>query len=333
MEAPARHSHEADTVSCRNCGHEQLLFGPRCIKCGRPLTLLEPEPRPEAAAAVTSHAYEEAYHGEYGANGSCSPLAAAMEAGAIDEEPEPLALGVDAYGLASLGIGLAAAIASLLFFWPAWIFGHLSIAIHEFGHAAAGWLFGYFSIPSFDFVYGGGITISSSRAWLIVGFVYALFGLAAWYVRDYRPLLVATGVMIAVYTFLMLTSWHEVLIVGIGHGTELIFGGVFLYRAIGNRTIMSAVERPLYAFLGSFLLLNNGWLAWRLAADASFRQSYTYAKGELLAMDYTRLANDYWHVSLRTVAIIFLCLTIATFFISWIVAVGRRRLVYPFLGK
>lgn len=332
MEASAEHCHGGDEITCHACGHGQLAFGYRCVNCGKPLTLTEPPV--EEPEQTLSHSYEEAYFGEYSANSCCSPMAAAVEAVPEDEpEPEPLALGVDGFGLISLGIGAAAAILSLLFFWPAFIFGHLSIAIHEFGHAAAGWLFGYFSIPAYDFIFGGGITISSERIWLIVAVVYALFGAAAWYVRGHPPLLVALGVTIAFYTFLLLTSWHEAIIVGIGHGCELIFGGIFLYRAVGNRTIMTAAERPIYAFLGFFLLIYNGWLAWRLAADASFRRAYSSAKGELLVMDYSRLADDYWHVSLRTVAIMFLCLTIATFFISWFVAVFRRRLVYTFLPE
>ncbi|RJQ45051.1 MAG: hypothetical protein C4534_05585 [Gaiellales bacterium] len=332
MEASIEHRSRGDEVNCSHCGREQLLFGPRCVSCGKPLILSEPAPQAEAQAAA-SHSYEESYYGEYGSSPCCSPLAAALEQAPEEPEPEPVALGVDAYGLVSLAIGLAAAILSLLFFWPAWIFGHLSIAIHEFGHAAAGWLFGYFSIPAYDFIFGGGVTISSERIWLIVAVVYALFGYAAWRVREQPRLLGTLGVAVAAYTFLMLTSWHEALIIGIGHGAELVFGGIFLYRAIGNRTIVAAAERPVYAFLGFFLLIYNGWLAWRLAADASFRESYNQAKGELLAMDYTRLAVDYWHLSLRAVAIIFFCLTIGAFLAAWIVAVFRRRLVYPFIGE
>jgi hypothetical protein len=293
---------------------------------------MEPAPLSEEDP-VPSHSYEESFPGEYISDSSRSRLTAATEPDQVEEAPEPVAFGIDGFGLISLGIGLAGAIASLFFFWPLWIFGHLSIAIHEGGHAAAGWLFGYFSIPSFDFVFGGGITISSERIWLIVAVVYFLFGLGAWFIRDQKPLLAGLGVIVAIYTALMLTYWHEMLIIGIGHGMELIFGGIFLYRAIGNRTIMIPVERPLYAFLGFFLLLYNGWLAWRLMTEAAFRQAYSSSKGELLAMDYSRLAYDYWNVSLKTVALIFFILTIATFFISWTLAVFRPQLIDPIIGE
>lgn len=332
MEASVEHnSSGGDSVTCKSCGHEQLLFGPKCVECGHQLTLTETPPPAEEDSL--SHYCEESYPGEFSAASSSSPIAATMEMTPEEEEPEPVAFGIDGYGLISLGIGLAAAIVSLLFFWPLFIFGHLSIAIHEFGHAAAGWIFGYFSIPSFDFVFGGGITISSERIWLIVAIVYFLFALAAWFVRDHKPLLAVLGATVVIYTALMLTSWHEALIIGIGHGMELIFGGIFLYRAFGNRTIMAAVERPIYAFLGFFLLIYNGWLAWRLMTEVSFRQSYLSAKGELLAMDYTRLAYDYWNVSLKTVALIFFILTIVTLIISWALAVFRRQLIYPILGE
>lgn len=332
MEASVDHSASGgDTVTCHSCGHEQLLFGSRCVSCGQPLTLAEPPP-PAEEESVPSHSYEEAYFGEYRSGDSCSPVAAALDQAEAGEEREPVAFGIDGFGLVSLGIGLAAAISSLLFFWPLWIFGHLSIAIHEFGHAAAGWLFGYFSIPSYDFIFGGGVTISSERIWLINGIVYFLFGLTAWFVRSQRILLAGVAVIVAVYTWLALTSWHEALIIGIGHGMELVFGGIFLYRAFGNRTIMIRAERPIYAFLGFFLLIYNGWLAWRLMTEAAFRRAYSSAKGELLAMDYSRLASDYWHVSLKTVALIFFILTVATFFISWAVAVFRPQLVEPFFG-
>lgn len=333
MEASVEHNPAGgDTVTCRACGYEQLMFGPRCVKCGQPLTLAETPPPPVEEETIPNHSYEESYYGEYSSDPACSPMAAAMEYAEAEEEPEPVAFGIDLYGLISLGIGLAAAIVSLIFFWPLYIFSHLSIAIHEFGHAAAGWLFGYFSIPSYDFLFGGGITISSERIWLINGIVYFLFGLAAWFVRYQRPLLIGVAVTVAVYTGLMLTSSHEMLIIGIGHGMELIFGGIFLYRAIGNRTIMAALERPIYAFFGFFLLIYNGWLTWRLMTEAAFRQAYSSAKGELLAMDYSRLAYDYWNVSLKTVALIFFVLTVTTFIISWTLAVFRRQLVEPFLG-
>jgi hypothetical protein len=161
--------------------------------------------------------------------------------------------------------------------------------------------------------------------------VYALFAVTAWFVRNHKPLLVGLGVTAAVYTALMLTSWHEALIIGIGHGMELVFAGIFLYRVIGNRTIMIAVERPIYAFLGFFILIYNGWLAWRLMTEAAFRQAYAGSKGQLLSMDYSRLAYDYWDVSLETVALIFFILTIATFFISWALAVFRRQLLGTFI--
>ena len=66
-----------------------------------------------------------------------------------------------------------------------------------------------------------------------------------------------------------------------GRGTELIFVGIFLYRAISRFGVIHAVEQPLYAALGWFMWLRNLWFAWMLVTSAEFRAVFVEGKEDI----------------------------------------------------
>lgn len=239
-------------------------------------------------------------------------------------EPDVL-LGVSARGWLALGGGFAAALIVSLFPLLQYVFSFFSILVHEMGHALAGWLFGYPSIPSFDFFYGGGVTLHQDRFVFLNGVVFLLLAVLVYMFRDSRARMLMVAAGAAVYALLAFTFWHEVLIVSLGHGTELIIAGIFIYRAASGSAILQKAERPVYAFIGFLILIQNLVFNYRLIANTTFRFEYEYAKGGM-EMDYSRLAYEYVHVSLITIAKFFLVMTIVTPFISLAVNLVLRSI-------
>ena len=201
--------------------------------------------------------------------------------------------------------GLVLALVFLFVPFLGFVLGYLGILVHELGHAATGWLFGYPSIPAFDFVYGGGVTSHESRKMLIVVIVLAALAYGLWRLRGRPRGLIAAGVCAALYVLFAFTWLHDALITFMGHGAELIFAGIFLYRAISGSAIRVAAERPLYAFVGFFLVLHDLRFSWRLIHDAAERWAYQEAKGGGHWMDFSVLAEQHFHVGLTTVAGLF----------------------------
>ncbi|MEB3226567.1 MAG: hypothetical protein VKJ86_12265, partial [Synechococcus sp.] len=88
---------------------------------------------------------------------------------------EPLDLSVPSFQQRPLAKGTANALISgsllglVLFFLPPtrFILNTFLTFVHEIGHAIAYWMFGYPAVPSFDFVFGGGITLALNRAPII----------------------------------------------------------------------------------------------------------------------------------------------------------------------
>jgi hypothetical protein len=178
--------------------------------------------------------------------------------------------------------------------------------LHEFGHAITGWLFGYPSIPAFDFVYGGGVTMNTPRRMPLVFLIYLIFGFFIYRYRANRLSLLALLSMVLVYSICGFTRIHDFLIMSMGHGMELIIAGIFLYRAISNTSIVHAVERPLYAFLGLFIVFYDLRFAYWLISSASYRLQYGMAKGGGDWMDFSRVANEFMGGRLVMVSLSFL---------------------------
>jgi hypothetical protein len=94
-------------------------------------------------------------------------------------------------------------------------------------------------------------------------------------------------------------------------------------RAASGNAIIQKAERPVYAFIGFLVIIQNLVFNYRLVTSSSFRFEYEYAK-DGMEMDYSRLAHEYMHTSLANVAKIFLVLTILTPFASLAVNLAMR---------
>ena len=87
------------------------------------------------------------------------------------------------------------------------------------------------------------------------------------------------------------TAIHSVLILFMGHGTELVIAGLFIYRAISGRAIIHAAERPLYGIIGFFIAFSDITMAYNLLTNASYREDYLGAKGGDMDMDFSVIAD------------------------------------------
>ncbi|NCJ07439.1 hypothetical protein GS597_13160 [Synechococcales cyanobacterium C] len=173
----------------------------------------------------------------------------------------------------------------------------LITAIHELGHTAFAWLFGYPAIPAFDFLHGGGITFYTQQRWPVLVFIL-YFGLGYLLYRYRHNALMSRYVLgtLVLYSLCLLTQGQDILIAAMGHGFELLFAGIFLYRSLSGFACRHAIERPLYGMLGLFTVLYNLKFTQSLLFNPMFRAQYQEGKGGLLDHDLIRLARDYLHL-------------------------------------
>ena len=238
---------------------------------------------------------------------------------------------IEKNGWLSLGAGFILALLMLLLLPCAvHIFSYFTILVHEFGHALSGWIFGYLSIPAFDFKYGGGITAAQTRSTLLLVAVYGLFVAGFYFYRKNRPSLIFLSITVLIYSVVAFTPVHEIIILFMGHGMELVFAGIFLYRAASGSAVINPLERPLYAVIGFFMEFSDIRFAYRLFASPRHRAEYAAAKGGGHWMDFSRIARDYLHVDLSTVALLFLVCCFLPPVVSFLVHRYRNRIV-PFV--
>ena len=223
-------------------------------------------------------------------------------------------------------MGVLLAVATGITGWLAFFLGFLTTLVHELGHSAGGWFFGYPSVPSFDFSYGGGVTLQQQRIWWLLLVVALVF---AWYMYSYRRNLISLTLLaaaLALYTVLALTPAHQGLVLSLGHGAELLFAGCLLYRAMDATGVRSEFARPIYAFLGLFILMDNIRFSYLLAFDEIQRHHYETVNAIGFQMDFSRLAEHYLHTSVANIAILFLALCLLTPALSYLCLRKQERL-------
>ena len=147
---------------------------------------------------------------------------------------------------------------------------------------------------------------------IIVIVVYLLFASLFYLYRKKPFTLVFLLIIMILYTVFAFTSGHQVIILFMGHGFELLFAIVFLYRAFSGSSIIVPIERPLYAFLGFFIVFIDIRFAHRLMTSAAFRADYGAAKGGGHWMDFSRIAHEFLDVQLTSVAAFFFVLCVLT---------------------
>ncbi|MHC4820562.1 MAG: hypothetical protein ACYTDX_02435 [Planctomycetota bacterium] len=202
-------------------------------------------------------------------------------------------------------VGLVLTIAAFIVPVLSIVFHGMITLIHEMGHALAAWCVGQPATPAFDFQYGGGVTAIQRQSSLMLWFLYAAWAALAFKVRGHRKSLVAVIVGFALWWLFAHSGLRSDWISFMGHGTELVIATVFLYRALSGASILDEQERPLYAALGTFITVWDGWWALQLIVDESARSQYMAGKGNIHANDFVLLARS-WGVDLSFVAFLFM---------------------------
>ncbi len=206
----------------------------------------------------------------------------------------------------AMGIGAGLAAVALAVPLVGFVIDVLRTVIHELGHTAAAWVLGSPAVPSFDLTFGGGVSHILDRQPLLIAAVYGAFAFLALRARDDRKTLAVMLIAVALYSVAVFTPTRDLLITAMGHGAELIIAGVFLYRALSGSQILRSQERPLYAFLGAYIVLADAWFAYNLIASPEHRAAYEEAKGGGHRMDFSLIAEEHLHVRLAVVAASFL---------------------------
>lgn len=202
--------------------------------------------------------------------------------------------------------------------------------VHEMGHAVMAWLFGYPAVPAFDFRYGGGVTLHGDRAGGLVLLIYTGLLALAYFYRHHRLTLICLGVFTLLYTLVAFSPVHEMLFVAMGHGFELIFAVIFLYRALSGWGCRYPIERPLYGMVGFFIVFFNMRFAWQLQFNPVFREMYLMGKGGI-DHDFVRLARDFLHTDLATVVGFYGFFVVLTPPIAFLLYRYRQLMLYLFI--
>lgn len=240
---------------------------------------------------------------------------------------------IDQTGWNTIAVGFVLAVLLLRLAPLAFLLSPLITVVHELGHAALAWCFGYFALPAFDFIHGGGITLqSNTRVAAIVLAIYAGFAFLFYRYR-HNPLTskVLAGTLIT-YCICAYTVIHHLLMIAMGHGFELLFAGIFLYRAASGAGCRHSIERILYSLLGCFVILYNVRFSYRLLTDLGTRTIYEAGKGGILDHDFVRLAHDYFNTELSVIVVIFLMACFATPIITFFI-VRYRNLMHSFVER
>jgi hypothetical protein len=291
-------------MPCPKCQFEQSAGDTECLRCGVVFARLEAASRPRFARPREAEPVSEKLKKDAAAAPGLEPCEALPFAGVRltdPSNPEPCEpLPIEREGLAALGIGAGLLLVLGWFPFVAFILSPILTLTHELGHAAFAWLFGYPALPAFDFFYGGGLTHWAERRhgvlWLLI---VGLLGAGIWRSRGHRPRMIFFGVLLALYVPLALKADWEIVLY-MGHGTTLIVAGVFLYRALDGWACIYPIERPLYAFLGFFMVLHEMALAHGLMTNPAARMLYREGKGGI-AHDFVRISGSL-RTSLESVA-------------------------------
>lgn len=194
---------------------------------------------------------------------------------------------------------------------------------HELGHFFAAWFFGSMAAPAFDFVNGGGVTPTSERSMIVLGFVYFIFAYALWLQwkgGEMRRFAVIAGVLV-LHIIASLTVWHDVIFFYMGHGFEMMVAGFCIFRATLDwpDDARGRAEKYLNMVFGIYTLMHNLIMNVGLMTSAAMRNRYANAKGGHMVMDFDRIAEELvtkvQYVAGFSTIFLFLC----TGLIAWLV--------------
>lgn len=203
----------------------------------------------------------------------------------------------------------------------------LAALVHEMGHAAVAWFCGMPSIPAISLA-GHAAAVHQEQSKFLVALIATGLVAAAWKFLAGHWRFVAIGLVLAIYPTIALTGVKEFFFLTGGHGTELVFATLCLWKALDGGFTESRLERALYGTVGWYLLGKNALMCIGLARSAAARSEYQSNGSFGLTNDYIRLAEDVLNWRLESVAILMLaaCLLVLPVAIGfWRLTLALRR--------
>ena len=186
----------------------------------------------------------------------------------------------------------------------------LASLVHEMGHAAMAWLFGSPAFPAIS-LEGHAVAVHSEQVLVFALLVWAGLAGAAWWKLAGRARWMAIGVVALVYPALAFTQAREVLHLLAGHGAELAFATLCLWKTLDGGFTESRLERGLYGTVGWYLLGRNALLCFGLVTSAASRDEYAGNGSFGLTNDMIRVAEELLGWRLESVALLVLVGSIA----------------------
>jgi hypothetical protein len=201
---------------------------------------------------------------------------------------------------------------------------------HELGHSLFFWLAGMPSIPMIFTLFGadqaGGMAMTFERSWLLQWLMFAALGGFCYWIRHHWERMFIPAVLFSlVVAALAFTPYYKVLPLFMGHGSAIVMGGFFLFRAWIYLDARNAFERWLNAFFGAFLVLYNMHFSYKLIAEdgalARYSEHVAFGIGH---NDFVKITHIL-PVSVQGVAAIAICLCLAALVLSAWLAVLLRN--------
>lgn len=185
----------------------------------------------------------------------------------------------------------------------------LASLVHEMGHAAFAWLCGMPAFPAIA-LDGHAAAMHGEQSLMLTLLVALALGAAAWHWLEGVSRWVALALIAVGYPALALTQAKDVLHLLAGHGGELLFATLALWKTLDGGFTRSRPERLLYGTVGWFLLGRNAFLCWGLMRSEAARADY-YTSGSFgMTNDYVRVAEDLLYWRLESVAALMLLATL-----------------------
>lgn len=186
----------------------------------------------------------------------------------------------------------------------------LASLVHEMGHSAMAWLFGMPAFPAISLA-GHAAAMHSEQSLLLALAIAAAIGAAAWHFLGGRPRRIALALLAVLYPLCAFTGVKELLHLCAGHGGELAFATLCLWKTLDGGFTHSRLERALYGTVGWYLLGKNVILCFGLMTSASSRAWYADTGSFGMTNDLIRVAEDVLGWSLPAVAFLVLVVALA----------------------
>jgi hypothetical protein len=294
---------------CPHCGRSASDKALVCALCGH---LLRREERTAASADPVSYRPELATPPPEHRPGAPSPARSdtfreSLRARPTEEETRRARL--EPWFYFGLGIVTAPVFAlTPMLKFMGWFIASL---VHEMGHAAMAWTFGMPSIPAISLA-GHAAAVHGEQQVFLVAMVILALAMGAWKWLEGAPRWIALALVLVVHPLLAFTSGKDFLFLLAGHGGELVFAILALWKALDGGFTDSKLERALYGTVGWFLVGKNVFLCFGLMTSASARAHYDENGSFGLTNDYLRLAHDSIGCSLEAVAALMLLASVLT---------------------